>query len=597
MPHLEKIYASQAEIRRQCTANILSEEYGDFLLEYYFPEPVETTPDTYCSQVISNHFVSFYVPREQWEPLSYSRVPYDVVPKLYALQDTSSMTASGITQVQESLLGVTGRGVLIGVIDTGVDYRHPAFRNADGSTRIQAIWDQTIQDGPLPRWVSYGSEYRQEQINEALQTEDPFATVPSRDTDGHGTFLAGIAAGSRVEENLSGVTRFVGAAPGASIAVVKLKPAKQYLRDFYGIQPDAIAYQENDIMLAAAYLRELREELDVPLVILCGLGTNWGSHSGTARLEQMLDALADQPGVSVVVPVGNEAGAGHHFRGEIAKEGDYVDVEIRVASQERGFQLELWSQVPDRFTVSILSPGGNVVPQIPASLGEDQRVDFVLEGTTVDVSYRFFEVQANNHLAVMRFITPSPGVWTVRVYCVRYLTGVFHMWLPGRTFVREDTTFLQPEPDTTLMIPSTAEGILGVGAYDHVSGNLYIRSGRGFTRLGDIKPDLAAPGVDVYGPAPFAEVYETTSGEGAYGSIPIGRYTRRTGTSVAAAHVAGAAACLMEWGIVRGNRLWINNNAIRAVLIQGARRNPNLIYPNEEWGYGVLDLYGTFNSI
>jgi len=583
----------QQEPRRQCTDQIMSEDYGDFLLDYYFPQPVETTPATYCSQVISTRYVSFYVPREEWEPLSYSKIPYDVVPKLYGLQDTTSMTAAGITQVQQSLLGVTGRGVLIGIIDTGVDYRHPAFRNPDGTTRVRAIWDQTIQDGPLPRWVSYGSEYDDGMINQALQAEDPFLLVPSRDEDGHGTFLAGIAAGSSVsadagrigaedggdsDESFGGES-FVGAAPGAEIAVVKLKPAKQYLREFYGIRSDAVAYQENDIMLAAAYLRELREELDLPLVILCGLGSNWGSHSGNANLEQMLSALAGQPGISIAVPVGNEAGEGHHYRGQVRQEGEYQDVEVRVAEGEQGFQLELWSRVPDRFTVSLLSPGGNVVPQIPVSSGQNQRVEFVLEGTAVDVSYRFFEVQSNNHLAVMRFIAPSPGVWTVRVYCVRYLTGVFHMWLPQRGFVGEETVFLRPDPDTTLMIPSTAENLLSAAAYDHTNGNLYIRSGRGYTITGVIKPDLAAPGVEVYGPA------------------PQGRYVRRTGTSVAAAHMAGAAACLMEWGIVRGNRSWISNNAIRAVLIQGARRTPGIDYPNEQWGYGTLNLYGTFNSI
>ena len=568
------IFYCQINDRRQCTDQIMSEDYGDFLLDYYFPQPVEAIPATYCSQVISSRYVSFYVPRKQWEPLSYSRIPYDVIPKLYGLQDTTSMTAAGITQVQQSLLGATGRGVLVGIIDTGIDYTHPVFRNADGTTRIRAIWDQTIQDGPLPRWVSYGSEYVSAQIDQALQTEDPFALVPSRDQDGHGTFLAGIATGSASEDG-----SFVGAAPGAAIAVVKLKPAKEYLRQFYGIQPDAVAYQENDIMLAAAYLRELREELDMPLVILCGLGTNWGSHDGHANLERMLSDLADQPGVSVAVPVGNEAGMGHHYRGEITREGDYMDVEIRVAPDEVGFQLELWSRVPDRFTVSIISPGGSAVPQIPVSLGQNQRVEFVLEGTTIDVSYRFFEVQSNHHLAVMRFITPSSGVWTVRVYCLRYLTGVFHMWLPQRTFVREGTAFLSPEPDTTLMIPSTAENLLSVAAYDHKNGNLYIRSGRGYTTQGAIKPDFAAPGVDVYGPAPG------------------GRYTRRTGTSISAAHGAGAAACLLEWGIVRKNRIWISNNAIRAVLVQGADRSPNFTYPNQQWGYGTLDLYATFNSI
>ena len=165
MPTLQTISSCQINDRRQCTDQIMSEDYGDFLLDYYFPQPVETTPATYCSQVISTRYVSFYVPRQEWEPLSYDKIPYDVVPKLYGLQDTTSMTASGITQVQQSLLGVTGRGVLIGIIDTGIDYTHPVFRNTDGTTRIRGIWDQTIQDGPLPRWVSYGSEYVREEIS------------------------------------------------------------------------------------------------------------------------------------------------------------------------------------------------------------------------------------------------------------------------------------------------------------------------------------------------------------------------------------------------------------------------------------------------
>ena len=434
--------------------------------------------------------------------------------------------------------------------------------------------DQTLNDGPLPEWMAYGSEYREEQINEALRSDSPYSIVPSRDLDGHGTFMAGIAAGTEQPDD-----SFIGAAPAATLAVVKLKPAKQYLRDFFAIQADSEAYQENDIMLAASYLMQLGIRLRLPLVILCGLGTNWGSHTGHSPLAQTLAAMAERPRVCVVVPVGNENGLGHHFRGQIGEAGGSQDVEIRVAPEERGFQLELWSSVPDRFTVSILSPGGDYVPQIPLRLGQSQTLKFPLENTTVDVSYRFLEVRSNSHLVVMRFLTPAPGVWTVRVFSADYLTGIFHMWLPCQGFIREETAFLSPSPDTTLTVPSTTENLLGIAAYNHNSGSIYIRSGRGYTRVEAIKPDLAAPGVDIYGPG------------------LNGQYIRRSGTSMAAAHTAGAAACLLEWGVVLGNRPWLNNDAIRALLIQGATRRPNLPYPNREWGYGTLNLYGIFTTL
>lgn len=565
---------SQDTPRRQCSEIIMSEEYGDFILDYLFAGSVESSPDTFCSQVVNDRFLSFYVPRQLWTPLSYNSAPYAAIPKLFTLQDSSSMTAAGITPVRQSALGLTGRGTLLGVIDSGIDYQNPVFRYADGSTKILGLWDQTINDGPLPQWMSYGSEYREAQINEALRSSDPYSIVPSRDIDGHGTFMAGIAAGVDQPDE-----QFIGAAPGAALAVVKLKPAKQYLRDFFAIQPDAVAYQENDIMLAISYLEHLGRELRMPLVVLCGLGTNWGSHTGNSPLARTLSMLANRSQVAVVVPVGNENGLGHHYEGRISEQGGVQDVEIRVAPEEKGFQLELWSLVPDRFTVSILSPSGDYVPQIPLRLGQSQLLKFPLENTTVDVSYRFLEVRSNSHLIIMRFLTPAPGVWTVRVFSADYLTGLFHMWLPVQTFIREETIFLSPSPDTTLTVPSATENLIGVAAYNHNSGSIYIRSGRGYTRTGVVKPDLAAPGVDIYGPG------------------LNGQYIRRSGTSMAAAHVAGAASCLLEWGVVLGNRIWMNNDAVRALLIQGATRRPNLPYPNREWGYGTLNLYGIFATL
>lgn len=568
--------AGEENNREICRRRIMSEAYGDFIVEYPQTMEQEPAPENYCMQLAGSRFLCLYAPEESWQPLSLF---YDEVPKLYALQDTSALTEAGITQVRQSALGLTGAGVLVGIIDTGIDYTHPAFLDSAGRTRIEAIWDQTIEDGPLPQYYSYGSEYRREQIDEALQNpEERFSIVPSVDESGHGTFLAGVAVGSPVGAGALN-SDFIGAAPEAVIAVVKLKPAKQYLRDFYAIREDAVAFQENDIMLAAAWLQRLREELRLPLVILCGLGTNYGGHSGTSRLSEYLSMLMNQPGISCVVPTGNETGLAHHYRGQLEAEGDYEDVEIRVAEGERGFQLELWTQAPDRFAVSIQSPGGDLVPQIPLRLGYDQRVDFVLEQTTVFVSYRFVIARTGGYLAVMRFLTPAPGVWTIRVYSLNYLTGIFHMWLPVKEFIREGTIFLHPNPDTTLTTPSATENLLTVGAYDSNTGGIEIHSGRGFTRTGGIKPDLAAPGVNIYGP------------------VPGGRFSYRTGTSAAAAIAAGAAACLFEWGIVRGNRIWLNNNGVRFSLIQGATRSPNIEYPSKEWGYGKLNLYQTISLL
>lgn len=569
--------------REICRRQIMSEEYGSFLLEYPHMLDLGPSPENFCRQILGNRFTVLYAQESLWQPLSYSQVFYDSVPKLFALQDSSALTEAGITQVRQSALGLTGAGVLVGIIDTGIDYTHPAFLDTGGRTRIAAIWDQTIEDGPMPRYFSYGSEYRQEQINEALRDpERRLSIVPSVDENGHGTYLAGVAAGSPAggpAGETGGSTEFIGAAPGAVIAVVKLKPAKRYLRDFFAIQEDAVAFQEDDIMMGAAYLQRLREELNLPLVILCGLGTNYGGHSGTARLAEYLSMLMNQPGISCVVPTGNEAGLGHHYQGKIREEDGYEDVEIRVAEGERGFQLELWSQVPDRLVVSLRSPSGDYVPQIPLRLGQNQMVEFVLERSSVDVSYRFLESRGGGYLVVMRFLTPAPGVWTVRVHSLNYLTGVFHMWLPVKEFIREGTAFLNPNPDTTLTTPSAAENLLTVGAYDPATGGIWIHSGRGFTRLDGIKPDLVAPGVNIYGP------------------VPGGRFSYRTGTSASAAISAGALACLLEWGVVQGNRIWLNNNALRATLIQGASRSPVIEYPSREWGYGKLNLYQTVANL
>lgn len=541
---------------------------------------------------VSTDYDIIYTPLDTVEPLTLRDYSYLSIPALYTLLDSSNMEASGITSTFASpALNNRGRGVIIGFIDTGIDYANPLFRNPDGTTRIVSIWDQSLPEGDeLPtgtqgyggiEGATYGTEFTQEQINEALASDDPLALVPSTDTDGHGTFLAGIAAGGALPEQ-----DFTGAAPMCDLAVVKLKPAKNYLRDFYLISRDAKAYQENDIMMGVRYLRILAYRLMRPMVILLGLGTNLGSHESASPLSEVLQDLSRSLGQATVIAGGNETGLAHHYFGTIPAGEDRDEVELRVGLEEsrRGFVMELWSASTDTFSVGFVSPSGETISRIPIIANNETSIPFLLESTVITVNYKLIEPSSGRQLIFLRFQTPSTGIWTIRVYNTQYLTGEFHMWLPAQNLISDETVFLQPNPYTTITMPGTSRNPITVSAYNHLNNSIYIHSSRGFTLEGIVKPDLAAPGVNITGPAVGRRTMDN-------GLVPM---TTRTGTSVAAAHVAGAAANLLSWGLVQGNNITMSEASIKAYLIRGARRNPALMYPNREWGYGALDLFETF---
>ena len=167
-------------------------------------------------------------------------------------------------------LELFGNGVLVGFVDTGIDYTHPAFMNADGTSRILSIWDQTIEGGEKkPKGFAYGCEYSNEQINEAISASNPYEIVPSRDTEGHGTFMAGVACGNETEDG-----QFSGVAPSAAICVVKCKQAKQNLRDYYQISSEITCFSEADLILGVCYLWRQAVQMRMPLVLCLGVGTN-----------------------------------------------------------------------------------------------------------------------------------------------------------------------------------------------------------------------------------------------------------------------------------------------------------------------------------
>lgn len=554
----------------------VSEEYADFILPY---EAIggnrELMPQAVCSVPLDFRHRLVHAPLSVLGQISAQDVGYDAFPKLFGLLDQSSMERSRILDVQrQPALNLTGKNVLIGFLDTGIDYSLSIFRNPDGSSRIVGIWDQAEQTGDPPSGLAFGREYTKEDIDAALRSENPFSAVPQEDESGHGTFLAGIAAGGEDAAN-----DFIGAAPGASIAMVKLKPAKQYLRDYYRIRPGATAFQENDIMLGLQYLEYVSRRAQLPLVICLGLGSSQGSHTGTGPLSEMLSAFARAPRHIVVAAGGNEAGTGHHFQGKIGQMDPYEEVELRVGAEERGFTLELWASAPELYSVSIQSPVGERVPRIPSRIGQSQQLSFVFDQTKIAVEYQLADPKSGNFLIQMRFLDPTPGLWRFQVYNSLFVSGTYHMWLPMREFLSSETRFLRPSPDTTLTVPANADFVMTVSGYDHRTGGLYLNSSRGYTADGAIKPSLAAPAVSVYGPE------------------QNGFYGERTGTSVAAAHTAGASALLMEWAVYRGIDPDLSTGEAITFFIRGADRSPSMSYPNREWGFGTLNLYQSLERL
>lgn len=561
-----------------CRRAMIDEDYADFIVEYEGDyNKIRNQFQTGCYHSIDYKYAIVHIPVDRITPTAILRYGYEPFPACFGLIDTTALEVSGITRLQNlPTFALRGQGILTGFVDTGIDYTNRIFRHADGTTKIVSIWDQTIEgeNQTYPPGFYYGTEFTQEQINTALQSSEPEEIVPTVDEDGHGTFLAGITAGSADETN-----DFVGVVPYSDIVVVKLKQAKRYLRDFFAIPDNAVCYSESDIMMGIKYLVGVARALRRPIAICIGLGTNQGGHDGRGALSEYVSRLADENGIAIVAAGGNEGNRGHHYYGEIDRITGYSTVELNVGANESGFSMELWGESPNTYSIDILSPSGEYIPRIPARLDERREIHFVFEETVIFIDYKIVERETGDQLILARFKNPAEGIWRFRVYGSGDIALRFHIWLPMEHFITTGTFFTNPNPDTTITTPGNARIPITVTAYNHINQSIYINSSRGFTRDGLVKPELAAPGVEVYGP------------------LPGNRFGRLSGSSVSAAITTGVAAMMLEWGIPRGNYTTMSSLEIKNFLIRGARRNPNNVYPSVEWGYGMLDIYNIFESL
>jgi len=485
------------------------------------------------------------------------------------------LDAAGIITLQNyPTLQLMGDGIMIGFLDTGIDYQNRVFRNLDGTTRIVGIWDQTIQTGRTPQGLYYGTEYTEEMINAALRSEDPLQIVPSVDTDGHGTFVASAAAGGAEVGK-----QFLGAAPEASIAMVKLKPAKNYLKEFFAIAQDAVCYQENDIMLGLRYLNDLARKQGMPLVICVALGTSFGGHNGDSILADILDIYATVRNRCVVVGTGNEAARRHHYFNRFTDAQDTRTAEIRVGEGTQSFAVELWSTLPNIVMVSVTSPSGERTGMIPIRLGYLFDFLFTFERTTITVEYRLLQRNNDAQLVFIRFQNAVPGIWKIDIKPAMQTTGDFHIWLPMEEFLEGEVYFLESNPDTTFTEPSGGRNTMTVAFYNSRENGVDINSGRGYTRDEKIKPDYAAPG------------------EAVTGAVPGGEFKNRTGSSAATAIAAGGCALIMEWISEQPGARGVSSSQVRNIIVMGTQKLPGIEYPNTQWGYGTMNLYRSLDIL
>lgn len=516
-----------------------------------------------------------HVPRINSDPCNLGLYPYHNFPTLYTPTSTISIEQSGIGTVQRNpFLSLFGRGIIIGVIDTGIDYQHQAFLYNDNTTRLLSIWDQSVQDGTPPEGFTFGSEYGREIINLALRSDNPLSIVPSIDTNGHGTAIASIIAGRPDQEQT-----FSGVAPEAELVIVKLKEAKQNLKEIFFVPENALCYQESDIMLGLRYLETYSLIASRPLVVCIAMGSNQGGHDGSGALSNYLNYIARLPGIGISVSAGNEGNSQRHYFNSTIVAPYYHDFEFRVGEDDQLFSMEIWPYALGRLSVDVSSPNRESTQQIYPAIGACRTFNFIFTPSVIWVNNFIFEEETGDQLILLRFRDALPGVWRIRVSSIGNEPLSFHSWLPSGNLISNETFFLNPNPDTTITSPGNGTHQMTVTAYNQFNSSILIESSRGYTRNGLVKPDVAAPGYQL----PCA--------------LPGGLYGTLTGTGAAAAHTAGAIAMVMEWAIPRGNYTTITGNDINRLIIRGARRDNTIIYPNNIWGYGQLDINNLFQRL
>ena len=464
-------------------------------------------------------------------------------PKALLLSRQQGIAASCMLSIKNSPLNLSGEGVLIAVIDTGIDIFHPDFQNENGTTKIVSLWDQTIPGNP-PAPFTIGTVYLQEEINQALQEGKGSSSVRSQDISGHGTHVASICGGRN------------GVAPMADFLIVKLGKENDFPRT-------------TQLMMAVQYVVDFAKKQRKPLAVNISYGHNYGDHRGNSLLETFLSKIAGQWKSVFCIGTGNEGDSARHKQGVIQEKTEEILFDI--APAETSINLQIWKNFADEFELMLVSPSGKSYRMV----NQPGKTEYLYADTKV-VVYNGLPTPYNVRQEIYFVWIPQKeeiesGQWNLKITPVHLVNGEYQMWLPVSSGSNRQTRFLEPSKTLTLTIPSTADKVISVGAYNVRYRSYAEFSGRGDTSLCVAKPDLVAPGVGILGAAPG------------------GGENRMSGTSMATPFVTGAAALMMEWGIIRGNDPYFYGERVKAYLHRGARKMPGFeTYPNDEVGYASL---------
>lgn len=493
----------------------------------------------------------------------------------YILTEVSPLESSNITQFNEGFpIDLTGTGVVVGLIDSGIDYTNKEFLREDGTSRILSIWDQSDSSGTAPPGLGYGSEYNNEQINQAIKEglngKSPFELVPEIDTLGHGTKCAGII-GAR------GYGDVKGAAPNCDFLIVKLRVVDT-ITSLSDTTTTPI-FSNVDIATAMYYLIQYRALTQRPMVVFLPVSSNFGGHDGKRPIEELIDYYSFESNVIFAVGTGNQGNSQTHYYGKINSTSEISNIDVQIGPNQNYLYVHIWSTYPDKISIGMISPSGQVIPKIAVKISQQETLNFIYEKTNVSIQYFFPISSSGNELILIYFEKPTPGVWRIILYGDYIVQGTFNAWMSQRPISKVGTFFLNSDNFVTLTIPSTSYSSICTGFYNQNNDSLEINSGVGFTIDNRVKPNLTTGGVNMLTIAPNNKIAVIT------------------GASVATAVLAGAIALILQWAVVNKNLPTISAEIVKAMLLLGTKKRSKDIYPNPYAGHGLLDLIGTFNAL